>query len=71
MKFGAIVTDAGTRRNMDAVHEGKKVNIVDFAVGDGGGVPCTPDAASTELVNELWRGLSTHAISVRNQKICW
>lgn len=56
MKFGAMVTDAGTRRIMDAVHEGKKVNIVGFAVGDGGGAPCTPDAASTELINELWRG---------------
>ncbi len=56
MKFGAIVTDAGTRKIMDAVHEGKKVNIVDFAVGDGGGVPCTPEFEATGLVNELWRG---------------
>ena len=34
--YFAVVTDLGARKMLEAVHEGKKVNITNFAVGDGG-----------------------------------
>lgn len=55
-KYFAVVTDLGTKEMLQAVNEEKKVNIVHFAVGDGGGQYYVPDAAMTELKNEVWRG---------------
>jgi len=55
-KYFAVVTDSGTREMLAAVNEERKVNITHFAVGDGGGQYYVPDAAMTELKNEVWRG---------------
>lgn len=55
-KFFAVVTDLGTKEMMEAVAEGRKVNITQFAVGDGGGQYYTPDTAMEGLKNEVWRG---------------
>ena len=41
---------------MQAVHEGKKINIVEFAVGDGNGECKAPAPEATALRNEVWRG---------------
>lgn len=55
-KYFTLVTDIGTRKMMQAVHEGKKVNIVEFAVGDGNGDCKAPTVGATMLRNEVWRG---------------
>lgn len=55
-KYFTLVTDIGTRKMMQAVHEGKKISIVEFAVGDGNGECKVPDAGATVLRNEVWRG---------------
>ncbi len=55
-EYGSIVTDLGNMLMMDAVKNGRKVVITEFAVGDGGGEYYRPDTGMTELKNELWRG---------------
>lgn len=35
--YGTLVTDCGIQLIAAAVMEGKKINITDLAVGDGGG----------------------------------
>ncbi len=55
-EYGSIVTDLGNILMMDAVKNGRKVSITEFAVGDGGGEYYRPDTGMTELKNELWRG---------------
>lgn len=55
-RYFAIVTDLGTRKMLEAVQEGKRVNITSFAVGDGGGGYCTPETGMEGLRNEVWRG---------------
>ena len=42
---------------MQAVHEGKKINIVEFALGDGNGEYQKPTKEATALENEVWRGV--------------
>lgn len=54
--YEAVVTDIGNNLTMLAVAEGKKVNITEFAVGDGGGEYYSPDTTMTELRGEQWRG---------------
>ena len=56
-EFYTVVTDAGREAVAKATQAGEKVNITHMAVGDGGGVPVTPDESQTQLVNECWRGL--------------
>ncbi len=55
-KYGALVTDIGRVKMADAVLNGKKVNIVYLAVGDGGGGYYLPEAGQTALRGEQWRG---------------
>ncbi|MCX4326462.1 MAG: phage tail protein [Lachnospiraceae bacterium] len=55
-KYFTVVTDLGTKKMLEAVNEGKKVNIVYFAVGDGSGQYYKPDTTLMELKNEVWRG---------------
>lgn len=52
-----VITDAGREAVAKATQAGEKVNITHMAVGDGGGVPVTPNEEQTQLVNECWRGL--------------
>lgn len=54
--YYTIVTDLGTREMAKAINEGRKVNIIEFAAGDGGGSPCTPKTDQVTLKNEVWRG---------------
>ena len=55
-KYESIGTDIGNALMMNAVKNGTKVIITDFAVGDGGGGYYRPETEMTELKNELWRG---------------
>lgn len=54
--YFTLVTDSGTKKMLEAVNEEKKINIVEFAVGDGGGKLCTPKTEQKALKNEVWRG---------------
>lgn len=54
--YFTLVTDSGTRKMLEALNEEKKVNITEFAVGDGGGRFYNPTTEATALKNEVWRG---------------
>lgn len=54
--YGTLVTDCGIQLIAAAVMEGKKVNITDLAVGDGGGAYYQPTPNMTGLKNECWSG---------------
>ncbi len=54
--YFSIVTDIGTKKMMKAVSEGKRIALVNFAVGDGGGTFYTPTGEMLQLKNEVWRG---------------
>lgn len=54
--YGTLVTDCGIQLIAAAVMEGKKINITDLAVGDGGGAYYQPTPNMTGLKNECWIG---------------
>lgn len=54
--YGTLVTDCGIQLIAAAVTEGKKINITDLAVGDGGGAYYQPTPNMTGLKNECWSG---------------
>lgn len=54
--YEAVVTDLGNQLMMNAVANGQKVAITQFAVGDGGGEYYRPGVEMTALKNEVWRG---------------
>ena len=54
--YGTLVTDCGIQLIAAAVMEGKKINITDLAVGDGGGAYSQPTPNMTGLKNECWSG---------------
>ena len=54
--YGTLVTDCGIQLIAAAVMEGKKINITDLAVGDGGGSYYKPNSTMTALKGEKWRG---------------
>ena len=56
-EFYTVITNAGREAVARATQAGEKVEITHFAVGDGGGVPVTPNESQTQLVGECWRGL--------------
>lgn len=56
-KYEAVVTDLGDQLMMDAIANGRKVAITEFAVGDGAGEYYKPSTEMTALKNEKWRGL--------------
>lgn len=55
--YGTLVTDCGIQLIAAAVMEGKKINITDLAVGDGGGSYYKPNSTMTALKGEKWRGM--------------
>ena len=55
-KYKTLVTDIGNKKMTNAILNGKKVNVVMAAVGDGGGSYYLPTADMTALVHEVWRG---------------
>jgi len=64
--YGTVVTDVGVALITAAAMEGKKVNITQLAVGDGGGAYYQPVPAMTALKNEKWRGNVT-SVSINEQ----
>ena len=54
--YGTLVTDCGIQLIAAAVMEGKKINITDLAVGDGGGAYYQPTPNMTGLKTECWSG---------------
>lgn len=55
-KYEAVVTDLGNQLMMDAIANGRKVAIIEFAVGDGAGDYYKPSTEMTALKSEKWRG---------------
>ncbi|WP_234262252.1 phage tail protein [Klebsiella aerogenes] len=55
-EYYMIITDAGAAMEAAAHASGTPVTLTEFAAGDGGGVPVTPDPTRTALVNEVYRG---------------
>lgn len=64
--YGTIVTDMGVHLMAMATLEGRKVNITQFAVGDGDGAYYQPNSSMLELKNEKWRG-DVSSVSVNDQ----
>ena len=56
-EFYTVITTAGLEAVAKATKVGVMVDITHMAIGDGGGVPVTPEESQTQLVNECWRGL--------------
>ncbi len=54
--YKSLITDIGNAKMTRAVLEGRKVNIVEMRLGDGGGSYYLPTTAATALVNEVWTG---------------
>ena len=54
--YKSLITDVGNAKMTLAILEGRKVNIVEMRLGDGGGSYYMPTADATDLVNEVWRG---------------
>lgn len=54
--YFTVVTDAGTRKMLEALNTEKKINVTEFSVGDGAGKYYTPTTEMTALKNEVWRG---------------
>jgi phage-related tail fiber protein len=57
MEYKTLVTNAGAAKIAAAVQSGVPENIVQAAVGDGGGSYYTPTVYQTGLFGEMWRGL--------------
>lgn len=65
-----LITDAGKALEVAAHASGAPVSLTDFAVGDGGGSPVTPDATQTALTNETFRDvLSSLNVSVNDASV--
>lgn len=62
--YKSMITDIGNAKMAQAILEGRKVNIVEMRLGDGGGSYYMPTTAATALLNEVWRGeIANKAIS--------
>ncbi|PKB88495.1 hypothetical protein A8A01_20970 [Ewingella americana] len=53
--FKSVVTKLGQASIAAAIQSGKNINIVEMAIGDGGGKPVEPVATQTQLVKEVYR----------------
>ena len=67
-KYYSILTDAGVAAVANAAALGRKVDIQQFAVGDGGGAYYQPTSDTTALKNEVWRG-SVSSIELESSNI--
>lgn len=54
--YKSLITDIGNAKMTRAVLDGRKVNVVEMRLGDGGGSYYLPTPANTALVNEVWTG---------------
>lgn len=69
LTVGGIITDVGSHKLIEAVHEDKKVDIKYVAIGDGNGDPYQPTKDMTELKNLCWQGeIRSYAISPDDDK---
>ena len=66
-KYYSLVTDIGTAAITNAALTGGKIDITDFAVGDGGGSYYQPTTNMTKLRNKTWQGKVTAVEPVSNQ----
>lgn len=55
-KYGSIVTEIGKEKITQSILEGTKINLTEFAAGDGGGSYYQPTEDQTALNGEKWRG---------------
>lgn len=55
-QFYTILTAVGKAKIANAAALGKKVELTELALGDGGGSYYNPSEDQTELRNEVWRG---------------
>ncbi|RFA31328.1 hypothetical protein CAI21_01485 [Alkalilimnicola ehrlichii] len=55
-QYYAILTDIGLAKLAQAEADGQKLQLVEFAVGDGGGNYVAPESSWTALTHEVWRG---------------
>ena len=68
--YFSIVTDVGTQEMLKATNEERKVNITEFAVGDGNGAYYKPTHDMTALKREMWRGaVNSCKISAENENV--
>lgn len=68
--YESVVTDIGNELMMNAVANGEKVAITEFAVGDGNGEHYIPSTAMNALKNETWRGsINSCRISTESKNI--
>lgn len=68
--YFSIVTDIGTEEMLKATNEERKVNITEFAVGDGNGAYYKPTTDMTTLKHEMWRGtVNSCKISTDNENV--
>lgn len=65
-KYYSLVTDIGVAAIANAALLGNKIDITDFAVGDGGGSYYQPTANMTKLRNQKWKGKVTAVELVEN-----
>lgn len=63
MAYICLVTDIGQAKIAAAITGGGAVNIVEGAVGDGGGSPTTPQSSDAGLVNETSARFAVNEIS--------
>ncbi|WP_088227777.1 phage tail protein [Desulfosporosinus sp. FKB] len=68
--FYSILTKVGAGKIANAFALGTKVNITQFAAGDGNGAYYNPTDTQTALVHEVWRG-SVQAINVDPDNPNW
>jgi len=54
--YATVLTSAGAALVAESILTGKKLQITQAAVGDGGGAACRPDPNQTALAGERWRG---------------
>ncbi|MFI9662400.1 phage tail protein [Klebsiella michiganensis] len=54
-EYATYLTEYGLARMAAAALTGETVDFAEMGVGDGGGVGLTPDAARSQLINELYR----------------
>ena len=54
-EYATYLTEYGFARMAAAALTGETVDFAEMGVGDGGGVGLTPDAARSQLINELYR----------------
>ncbi|MER1986567.1 MAG: phage tail protein [Solibacillus sp.] len=55
--YYTLLTDIGMAKIVNATLAKQKVDVIEMAVGDGGGVAYRPTQKATALKNELWRGV--------------